>query len=76
MPYSSRVLVNLTTPALVLWQEEIPTERAARNLYLQIEEHLQCYKQAFADEGIWAVLTSRLSKILEMVSQPEICFSI
>lgn len=61
-----RVLVNLTTPALVLWNEEVPTERAARNYYLQIEEHLQSYKQAFADEAVWAVLSTKLSKILEI----------
>lgn len=52
----------------MLWNEELPTERTARNQYLQVEEHLQCYKQSFADEAIWAVLSTKLSKILETVS--------
>lgn len=51
----------------MLWQEKIPTEKTARNHYLQIEEHLQMYKQAFADEAVWAVLSTKLSKILETV---------
>ncbi|XP_018561954.1 protein timeless homolog [Anoplophora glabripennis] len=61
-----RLIVNLTTPALILWNEELPTEKTVRNHYLQIEEHLQSYKEAFADEGVWAVLSTRLSKILEI----------
>lgn len=36
---------------------------------MQIEEHLQGYKQVFADEGVWSVLSSRISKILEIVSE-------
>lgn len=62
------MLVNLTTPALMLWNEEVPTERTSRNQYLQIEDHLRLYKQAFTDEAVWAVLSTRISKILEVVS--------
>ncbi|XP_065170446.1 protein timeless homolog isoform X2 [Atheta coriaria] len=61
-----RLLVNLTTPALMLWNEEVPTERTSRNQYLQIEDHLRLYKQAFTDEAVWAVLSTRISKILEV----------
>lgn len=61
-----RLLVNLTTPALILWNEEVPAEKLTRNHYLQIEEHLQNYKQAFADDGVWAILSTKLSKILEL----------
>lgn len=68
MPVYCRLIVNLTTPALILWNEEIPIDKNARNLYIQIEEHLQSYKDAFADETIWAVLSTRLSKVLETVS--------
>ncbi|XP_015840765.1 protein timeless homolog isoform X2 [Tribolium castaneum] len=60
-----RLLVNLTTPALMLWNEELPTDKITRNHYLQIEDHLKSYKQTFADETFWAVLSTRLSKILE-----------
>lgn len=61
-----RLIVNLTTPALMLWNEELPTDKYVRNFYLEIEGHLQSYKEAFADEAVWAVLSTRLSKILEI----------
>ncbi|XP_060524214.1 protein timeless homolog isoform X2 [Cylas formicarius] len=61
-----RLIVNLTTPALVLWNEEAPVEKISRNHFLQIEDHLQGYKEAFADEAVWAVLSTRLSKLLEL----------
>lgn len=61
-----RLLVNLTTPALMLWKEQVPKDKAAYKNYLQVEEHLHSYKAAFADETIWAVLSTRLSKILEI----------
>lgn len=63
-----RLIVNLTTPALMLWNEQLPAEKTIRNYYLQVEGHLQNYKEAFADEAVWAVLSTRLSKILEIVS--------
>lgn len=52
----------------MLWNEQIPSEKSVRNLYLQVEDHLKNYKEAFADEGVWAVLSTKLSKILEIVS--------
>uniref|UniRef100_A0A1Y1K941 Timeless N-terminal domain-containing protein n=1 Tax=Photinus pyralis TaxID=7054 RepID=A0A1Y1K941_PHOPY len=61
-----RLLVNLTSPALMLWHEVVPTEKTARYYYLKIDEHQKKYKQAFADEKIWAILSTRLSKILEI----------
>nr|CAI5848023.1 unnamed protein product [Callosobruchus analis] len=63
-----RLIVNLTTPALILYEEELPTDKTARNHYLQIEEHLQLYKEAFVDNDVWAVLSTKLSTILEIVS--------
>ncbi|XP_066149968.1 protein timeless homolog isoform X2 [Euwallacea fornicatus] len=50
----------------MLWNEQIPVEKTTRNLYLQVEDHLKNYKEAFADEAVWAVLSTRLSKILEI----------
>lgn len=61
--------MNLTTPALILYNDELPNDKTARNHYMKIEEHLQSYKQSFADEAIWAVLSTRLSKILELVRE-------
>lgn len=66
--YLFRLVVNLTTPALILWNEVLPTEKSARNHYMSIEDHLQKYKAAFADESVWAVLYKKISKILELVS--------
>lgn len=61
-----RLLVNLTTPPLILWNEEAPTDKNMRNYYLRIEDHLQRYKESFTDDTIWAILSSKLSKILEL----------
>ncbi|KAL3279158.1 hypothetical protein HHI36_016672 [Cryptolaemus montrouzieri] len=62
-----RLLVNLTTPPLILWNEETPTDKNVRNYFMQIEDHLQSYKLSFADDALWAVLSSRMSKILETI---------
>ncbi|CAH1999400.1 unnamed protein product [Acanthoscelides obtectus] len=62
------LIVNLTTPALILFDEEVPTDKTARNHYLQMEEHLQSYKEAFVDDDVWAVLSTKLSQILEIVN--------
>lgn len=61
-----RLLVNLTIPPLILWNEEIPTDKTTRNYYLQIEGHLQHYKEAFADDAVWSIFSAKLSKILEL----------
>lgn len=61
-----RLLVNLTSPALILFNEELPTDTVTRNYYLQLVGHLQTYKQAFTDSGVWAVLSTRLGKLLEI----------
>lgn len=61
-----RLLVNLTTPPLILWNEVVPTDKIMRNYYLQIEGHLQRYKEAFTDDSVWAILSTKLSKILEL----------
>jgi timeless len=52
----------------MLWNEELPTDKIFRNHFLQIEDHLKSYKGTFADESFWAILSTRLSKILETVS--------
>ncbi|KAG5899963.1 hypothetical protein JTB14_034534 [Gonioctena quinquepunctata] len=61
-----RLVMNLTTPPLLLWEFELPKEKTTRNFYLQVEDHLKLYKEAFSDEGVWAVLSTRLSMLLEM----------
>ncbi|XP_074037876.1 circadian regulator timeout [Leptinotarsa decemlineata] len=61
-----RLIMNLTTPPLLLWNFEVPKEKSTRNFYMQVEDHLKSYKEAFTEEGVWAVLSTRLSKILEV----------
>jgi len=63
-----RLLVNLTNPALLLYNEDLPTDPSGRRCYLQIISQLQVYKEAFADESLWAVLAKKLTKILQIVS--------
>ncbi|XP_066907023.1 protein timeless homolog [Halyomorpha halys] len=59
-----RLVVNLTTPALIIYNEVVPADKNDLNQYLQLISHLQAYKEAFSDQKIWAVLTERLSALL------------
>jgi len=38
-------LANLTQPAIICFQGELPEEKTNRNYYIETEEHLQLYKQ-------------------------------
>ena len=62
-----RLLVNLTTPALVLYEEELPGERVSRRYYLEVIQYLQAYKEAFTDKVFWEALTARMAALLEKV---------
>lgn len=71
-----RLIVNLTNPALLLYREEVPTERRARHNFLQILSHLQSYKEdAFTKVETWNVFAKKLTKILEIVSYKRYIFS-
>lgn len=58
---------NLTSPVLLLYNEEIPTEKHVRNHFLQMLGHLQAMKESFVDEEFWKVLGKRLFKLLNKV---------
>lgn len=45
MAVLSRLMVNLTQPAKLCFQNQIPEDKTTRNYYLQIESHLQLYKE-------------------------------
>ncbi|KAL1452665.1 hypothetical protein WDU94_006872 [Cyamophila willieti] len=60
------LLVNLTTPAMILYNEELPTDKVERQLYHQIISHLQKYKVAFANEAFWKILRTKLTSILNI----------
>ncbi|CAN7984470.1 unnamed protein product [Ixodes hexagonus] len=59
-----RLLVDLTHPAVLLYKEEVPIEKFARNSYLEIVGHLQSYKLAFTDSKVWIAITKKLEALL------------
>ncbi|XP_049272285.1 protein timeless homolog isoform X1 [Rhipicephalus sanguineus] len=59
-----RLLVDLTNPAILLYKEELPVEKFARNNYLEIVSHLQSYKLAFTDSKVWISITKKLEALL------------
>lgn len=62
-------MINLTSPALMVYNSELPAERTNRSYYLQLVNYLQSYKKALTDDRIWSVASSRLGKILNIVSE-------
>lgn len=63
-----RLLVNLTNPTLLLFNEEMPTDKVERNYYLQHVSHLQSYKPVLASDKFWIVLTDKLKLLLVKVN--------
>jgi Timeless protein len=63
-----RLLVNLTNPALLIYNEELPKDGPSRRNYLDLIEILQDYKENFTLEQIWTVFNKMLQKFLEVVS--------
>lgn len=63
-----RLLVNLTTPALLLYHETLPKDGPNRRNFLHLVEILQSFKAAFSVPALWVTLRKRLQKVLEIVS--------
>ncbi|XP_015606157.1 protein timeless homolog [Cephus cinctus] len=63
-----RLMINLTSPALVIYNEDLPTEKVSRSLYQQVVLQLQGYKVALADDSVWTVVSERFGKILNIDS--------
>ncbi|KAL3836515.1 hypothetical protein ACJMK2_021941 [Sinanodonta woodiana] len=61
-----RLLVNLTQPAFLCFNNQIPEEKTMRNYYMEVETHLQTYKEAFASEDVFAVITKKLGDLLKL----------
>lgn len=62
-----RLLVNLTTPALLLYNEQPPIEKTPRQYYLQMILHLQKYKQAFTNIDVWKIIVNKLAEVIQAV---------
>ncbi|TGZ51948.1 Timeless-like protein [Temnothorax longispinosus] len=63
-----RLLINLTSSAFVIYNEQIPTEKTTYSLYQQIVSYLQEYKAALTDENVWVAVAGRLGNLLNIDS--------
>lgn len=61
-----RLLVNMTHPALLLYDEEIPRNKTYLNYYNQLEGYLRSYKEAFVDKILWKTLAEKLKHLLDL----------
>ena len=59
--------MNITNPAILLYEGEMPADKMGRNYYLQIIYILQTYKEAFTQQSIWGVLSKKLGALLRRV---------
>lgn len=64
-----RLLVNLTSPTLLLYREELPKDGPNRRIFLHLVEILQSYKAAFSIQSVWVTMEKRLQKVLNIVSK-------
>ncbi|XP_058867498.1 protein timeless homolog [Acipenser ruthenus] len=60
-----RLMVNLTQPARLCFGK-VPDDPAFRHHFLQVESSLQAYKEAFANEKVFGVLSEKLYTLLQL----------
>lgn len=60
-----RLLVNLTQPALLCFGK-VPANPTARHHFLQVDSYLQGYKEAFANEKVFGILSEKLYDLLQL----------
>ncbi|KAM4796026.1 protein timeless homolog [Rhinophrynus dorsalis] len=60
-----RLMVNLTQPALLCFGK-VPQDPTFRHHFLQVVSYLQAYKEAFANERLFGVLSEKLYDLLQM----------
>ncbi|TRY66434.1 hypothetical protein DNTS_029844 [Danionella cerebrum] len=60
-----RLMVNLTQPALLCFGK-VPNDPAFRHHFLNVTSYLQAYKEAFADEKVFTVLSETLYNLLQL----------
>ncbi|XP_043529522.1 protein timeless homolog isoform X2 [Frieseomelitta varia] len=61
-----RLIINITSPVLLLFNEQVPTEKMQHTIYLKLISYTQSYKVALIDGRIWTILSNRLSEILKL----------
>ncbi|EMP31035.1 Protein timeless like protein [Chelonia mydas] len=60
-----RLMVNLTQPALLCFGK-VPHDPGSRHCFLQVVSYLQAYKEAFASEKVFGVLSEKLYHLLQL----------
>ncbi|XP_068777323.1 protein timeless homolog isoform X3 [Struthio camelus] len=60
-----RLMVNLTQPALLCFGK-VPQDATSRHHFLQVVSYLQAYKEAFASEKVFGVLSEKLYDMLQL----------
>ncbi|XP_064643894.1 protein timeless homolog [Lineus longissimus] len=61
-----RLLVNLTQPAYICFNNHIPELKDLHNNYMEVVSVLISYKLAFANEDLFAILTKKLGDLLQL----------
>ncbi|XP_070758928.1 protein timeless homolog isoform X2 [Enoplosus armatus] len=60
-----RLMVNLTQPAMLCFGK-VPDDPVFRHHFLQVTSHLQAYKEAFASERVFVILSEILYNLLQL----------
>ncbi|KAM9361460.1 protein timeless homolog [Symphorus nematophorus] len=60
-----RLMVNLTQPAMLCFGK-VPDDPVFRCHFLQVTSHLQAYKEAFASERVFGILSEILYNLLQL----------
>ncbi|CAN9512282.1 unnamed protein product [Ophioblennius macclurei] len=60
-----RLMVNLTQPALLCFGK-VPDDPVFRQHFLQVTSHLEAYKEAFASESVFGILSETLYNLLQL----------
>ncbi|XP_040014377.1 protein timeless homolog [Xiphias gladius] len=60
-----RLMVNLTQPAMLCFGK-VPDDPVFRHHFLQVTSHLQAYKEAFASERVFGILSETLYNLLQL----------
>ncbi|XP_030585498.1 protein timeless homolog isoform X2 [Archocentrus centrarchus] len=58
-------MVNLTQPAMLCFGK-VPDDPVFRHHFLQVTSHLQAYKEAFASESVFGILSETLYNLLQL----------
>ncbi|XP_029357808.1 protein timeless homolog isoform X2 [Echeneis naucrates] len=60
-----RLMVNLTQPAMLCFGK-VPEDPVFRHHFLEVTSHLQAYKEAFASERVFGILSETLYNLLQL----------